>query len=615
MNTPEFKDAYASLLKAFVESPEEQYLAKAADLGREMVRASVPPEEIAEIHEEVIQRLAEEFPAKTLLESVQRISTPLMEMLMAYGLAFREQQDERERVHEALRESEQRMELALHGADLGTWDWDIETGDLTFNERWAEMLGYTLDEIEPHLNTWEKLLHPDDMPGVQEVLNAHLEGKTDFYETEHRLRHKSGEWVWVLDKGRVIERDAEGKPLRACGTHLDITERKRAEAEKEKLQAQLNQAQKMEILGQLSGGIAHDFNNLLTVICGYSDMLMPMLPANDPKRKMIDAIQEAGYQAAALTRQLLAFSRKQVLEPKVLDLKAVVSNVEKILRRLIGEDIRLTFVLDPTISPVKIDPGQLEQVIINLALNARDAMPRGGQLAIETVNAKLTVENCPPDCKPGSYVLLSVTDTGSGMTPEVKARIFEPFFTTKEPDKGTGLGLATVYGIIKQSEGHITVCSEPGQGTTFTIYLPQVRESLPSGKSLQGVHLMPHGNETALLVEDEDAVRTLAEHVLRRCGYTVLAAADGREAVRLAQSHQGPIHLLISDVVMPHIDGRVVAEQVAALIPGIKVLFVSGYMDDVVIRHGIVQAETPFLQKPYSPSQLAQKVREVLNRQ
>lgn len=405
----------------------------------------------------------------------------------------------------------------------------------------------------------------------------------------------------------LVARDREEQPVDASAAQ-DMTESKSRES-------QDPQAQKMEAIGQLAGVVAHDFNNLLTIICGYSDILIRMSHSDDPRMKPIEEIRKAGDRAKSLTHQLLAFSRKQVLEPRVLDLNMVVKNVETMLQRLIGEDIRLTAALDPTISLVKVDPGQLEQIIINLAVNARDAMPQGGSLTVETCNAEVNEAYCRehPGCQPGHYVMLSMTDTGCGMTPEVQAHIFEPFFTTKERGKGTGLGLATVYGIVKQSNGYIAVYSEPEQGTSVKVYLPQVREPLPTERPFREVGLIPHGNETVLLVEDDRAILAFAQEILESCGYSVITAADGREAVRLADAYREPIHLLVSDVVMPHMSGRLVAEQVATLKPGIGVLFISGYADDAVFRHGIVQSETHFLQKPFLPHQLAQKVREVLD--
>jgi CheY-like chemotaxis protein len=329
---------------------------------------------------------------------------------------------------------------------------------------------------------------------------------------------------------------------------------------------------------------------------------------------MLGEIKKAGERSAGLTRQLLAFSRQQVLAPRVFDLNAVVADTEKLLRRVIGEDVRLITRLDPGLGAVRADPGQVEQVLLNLAVNARDAMPTGGRLTIETWNVELDVADAQshPEARPGPHVLLAVSDTGCGMTPEVRDRIFEPFFTTKEPSKGTGLGLAVVHGIVRQSEGRIEVHSELGAGTTFRVYLPRAEKAMGGAKGDSRLRAVPRGTETILLVEDEDGVRALVSHVLRGCGYTVLEAGDGEEALRVVAAHTGPVHLLVTDVVMPGLPGPQVAERVVARHSGLRVLFVSGYTDDAVVRHGVRHGSVNFLQKPFSPAILAHKVREVL---
>jgi CheY-like chemotaxis protein len=371
----------------------------------------------------------------------------------------------------------------------------------------------------------------------------------------------------------------------------------------------------MEAIGRLAGGVAHDFNNLLTIINGYSDLLLGRLSPDDPSRNLVSEIYRAGERSAGLTRQLLAFSRKQVLAPRTLDLNAVVADTTSLLQRVIGEDVRLAAAPGRGLWPVRADVGQIEQVLVNLAVNARDAMPAGGKLTIETRNVELDEEYAAShaDARPGPYVLLAVSDTGHGMTPEVKARIFEPFFTTKEVGKGTGLGLATVYGIVKQSGGHVGVYSEIGLGTTFKVYLPRTE---PDGGIVRGQSQLlapPPGTETVLVVEDDASVRALTRHVLWQAGYTVLEAADGDEALRVGAGHAGPIHLVVTDVVMPGRAGREVAEKLAERHPTVRVLFVSGYTDDAVVRHGVLHERMNFLQKPFTPAGLARKVREVLD--
>jgi two-component system, cell cycle sensor histidine kinase and response regulator CckA len=403
-------------------------------------------------------------------------------------------------------------------------------------------------------------------------------------------------------------RNADGQLTHFVGVQSDVTARRH-------LEEQFRQAQKMEAFGQLAGGVAHDFNNLLTIINGYSDLLLDSLPAGDPSRSLVTEIHKAGERSAGLTRQLLAFSRQQILAPRVLNLNEVVTETDKMLRRLIGEDIRLTTTLDSALWAVQADAGQVEQVLLNLAVNARDAMSKGGRLTIETRNIELdeTYTRTHSDAKAGPHVLMSVTDTGNGMSPEVQARIFEPFFTTKGLGKGTGLGLATVFGIVKQSGGHVAVYSEVGVGTSFKVYLPRIEEESEVLKAPSRVLTPPRGSETILLAEDEAGVRKLASYILTECGYKVLEAADGNEAVRIALAHHEPIHLLITDVVMPGAGGRAVSAQIVSGHPEARVLYISGYTDDAIIRHGVLRDGVNFLQKPFSPFVLACKIREVLD--
>src|SRR6267143_7281160 len=383
-----------------------------------------------------------------------------------------------------------------------------------------------------------------------------------------------------------------------------------------KLEDQLVQAQKMEAVGQLAGGVAHDFNNLLTVIMSYSSMLLADMGANDAVRGDIQEISDAAQRAAALTRQLLAFSRKQVLQMRAVNVNAVVTDVEKMLRRLIGEDILLTTHLDPELALINADPGQLEQVLINLAVNARDAMPQGGDLTITTDNAELSDEHGERHlgAAPGSYIMLAVTDTGSGMTKDVQQRLFEPFYTTKGVGKGTGLGLATVHGIVKQSGGDVYVYSELGHGTTFKVYFPRLTK-VADVVMTTAEHraAAPRGHETILLAEDDEALRALGARVLNALGYQVLVARTGKEAIQIVADHKGPIDLIATDVVMPEMNGSQLVAKVLEARPGIRVLFMSGYTDDEVMRRGVIDGQTAFLQKPFTPDLLAHKVREVLD--
>jgi PAS domain S-box-containing protein len=385
--------------------------------------------------------------------------------------------------------------------------------------------------------------------------------------------------------------------------------------EQKRLEEQFRQAQKMEAFGSLAGGIAHDFSNLLTVIIGYSQFLLGRLSGDEVSHGFVSEIKKSADRATALTRQLLAFSRRQLLQPREIDLNTVVADMSKLLHRLIGEDVHLATRLDPQLHKVRADPGQVEQVILNLAVNARDAMPTGGNLTIETRNVHLdeSYASTHVDVRPGQYAMLAVSDSGLGMSPEVKARIFEPFFTTKEVGKGTGLGLATVYGVVKQSGGHVEVYSEQGKGTSFKVYLPRMGKPEPRLGSDSGSFVIPTGRETILLAEDETGVRMLASMALKARGYSVLEARDGREALKIAETYQGPIHLLLTDVVMPNLGGRQLAEQVAKLRPDTLVLYMSGYTDDAVVRHGVLQSNVCFMQKPFTPDSLSRKVREVID--
>jgi PAS domain S-box-containing protein len=423
------------------------------------------------------------------------------------------------------------------------------------------------------------------------------------------------ETTWRRKDGRVLSMQLSVRTIRSATGHVEYYETfARDITEQRRLQAQLVQSQKMEAVGRLAGGVAHDFNNLLTVITTSCDLLLEDLAAGDSKREDVEQVRKAADGAAALTRQLLAFSRQQVLTPQVVDLGDVVHGVEKMLRRVIGEDVDLVTVLGSDTGAVKADVGQLEQVLMNLAVNARDAMATGGKLTIETANVEHDPEYArEQDAAPVSrFVMLAVSDTGVGMDEGTKARIFEPFFTTKGPGKGTGLGLATVYGIVKQSGGFIWVYSEPGLGTTFKIYLPRVDAAATPSAAAPASAGAPRGTETVLLVEDADAVRAVTHQALARQGYTVLDAPNGAEALRIAADHPGPIHLLLTDVVMPGLSGRQVSDQLARLRPDTKVLFTSGYTDDAVVRHGVLESGIAYLQKPFTVDGLARKVREVL---
>lgn len=482
---------------------------------------------------------------------------------------------------------------------------------LFVNEAIGPITGYQPNELAGR-SWWETFFHGEARRQVDDLISLFQSGDVSHYEMA--LTAKNGATV-ILAVNSANRYGVNNGLEQIIGFGVDITDRRRAEDALRIKDEQLRQAQKMEAIGRLASGIAHDFNNLLTVINGYSELALSHERLGTELRQDLEQVKACGFKAALLTRQLLAFSRKQVLEPKVLDLNKLVGDIESLLRRIIGEDITLLSHLDPALKPLKVDPGQMDQVIMNLAVNARDAMPRGGRLLIETKNVQFddTYTRLHSYVKPGAYVMLAMSDTGEGMRAETRSRIFEPFFTTKEPGKGTGLGLSTVYGIVKQSGGSIEVYSEEGTGTTFKIYLPQNDDHTAASNELQARLDVLRGTETILLVEDDDMVRALARVMLERLGYAVLHANNGAEALRICLSHSGSIHLLITDVVMPGMSGRELAGRLLQQWPAIKVLYMSGFTDDAVILHGLVQAEHSFLQKPFSSSTLASKVRHVLD--
>jgi PAS domain S-box-containing protein len=511
---------------------------------------------------------------------------------------------ERERAAEALLESERAYRSTFDEAPVGIAHTSLDGRLLRVNARLSALLDYVPSDLLAIDRT--HLIHPDelleDSVGRQQV----LAGQVEQFAREGRLRTRSGAFISVAVTVS-LHRDSAGQPAYFISIITDISERRR-------LESQLRQAQKMEAVGRLAGGVAHDFNNLLTAILGFAAMLLEDLPPDDPNRSAIVEIQRAGQSAAALTKQLLAFSRLQILNPEVLDLNAVVRRIDALLQRVIGEDIDLVLRLAPRLDHISADAGQIEQVIMNLAINARDAMPTGGMLTIETATVELDRAHVVrhPGSRDGRHVMLAITDNGVGMTREVQAQIFEPFFTTKKRGDGTGLGLATVYGIVKQSGGWIWVYSEVGRGTTFKVYFPVTNQPArvePSADPQQPLG----GHETILIAEDQAEVRMVASAVLQRSGYTVLEAASGEEALAIVQGHAGPIHLLLTDVVMPAMSGRELAEGVKTLRPDIRVLYASGYADDAIVRHGVLDADVAFIQKPFTPHTLNAKVRDVLD--
>lgn len=502
----------------------------------------------------------------------------------------------------ALAESEQRFRQITESIDEVFWLADVTKSEMIYvSPAYEEIWGRPCESAYATPSSWLDSVHREDRDHVR---NAALKQAFENYDIEYRIVRPDGGVRWIHDRAFPIT-DSEGRVYRIAGVAEDITQRR-------ELEQQFRQAQKMEAVGQLAGGIAHDFSNLLTIITGYSQLGLSGLREEDPLRSNLKQIQKAALRAASLTRQLLAFSRRQVLQPRVLDLNQVISNVEGMLGRLIGADIQLETELDPHLDLVKTDPGQIEQVIFNLAINARDAMPQGGILTIETGNVLLdeVYAHKHPSVSPGWYAMIAVSDTGIGMDQETRSHIFEPFFTTKESGKGTGLGLATVYGIIKQSGGSIWVYSEPGRGSTFHIYLPRAEGTAAEPETVPVVS-SSHGSETILLAEDDENFRKLVREILDKNSYTVLEAKDADEAIKIAKESNQPIHILLTDVIMPHVMGPELAREVATHQPDIKVIYMSGYTDKAVQRCGVLDASVNFIAKPFAMETLLEKIRHV----
>jgi PAS domain S-box-containing protein len=509
---------------------------------------------------------------------------------------------------QALRAAEERMRFALENANIGIWDMDYTTGVVKWSDIIEAQYGLEPGTFGGTFEAFVKLVHPDDRESLLQTVEKAMRSGTDF-SVQHRAVWPDGNVRWLSGVGR-IRLGAHGEPLRGVGISIDNTER-------HNLELQFSQAQKMEAVGQLAGGIAHDFNNILTAIHGFTNLVIESFEPDDQRRSDLQEVIKAAERATTLTRQLLAFSRKQAIQPVAVDLNALVAGLHQMLQRLIGEQINLVTLFAPDLAIIRADPGQIEQIITNLVVNARDAMPLGGRVAIETANAKLddsyVMYHRP--VIPGSYVMVAVSDSGIGMDETTKQHIFEPFFTTKGPGKGTGLGLATVYGIVKQNDGYVWVYSEPGAGSTFKIYLPVATDqtlNVPSRDS--GRHAVLGGTETVLLVEDEDGVRSLARTILEKAGYRVVEAANASKAETLFADNPLRFGLVLTDVIMPGTSGPKLYERLVQLRSGLKVLYMSGYTDDEVLNRGHLKPGVDFLQKPFTAAELRAKVRSALDR-
>nr|WP_320010842.1 PAS domain S-box protein [uncultured Desulfobulbus sp.] len=521
---------------------------------------------------------------------------------------------ERRQAEEALRVGEERFRLAMEATKDGLWDWNIQENSVYYSPNYWAMLGYEGEEKPQDANVWMEMLHPEDRESVIAANTDCIEGRCESFIVEYRLRSRDGSWKWIQGRGKAAARDENGKALRMVGTHVDISERKQAEEEHATLEAQLLQSQKMESVARLAGGIAHDFNNMLMVVQGHADMAMLKRDPTDPDYHRFQAIRTIVDRSADLTRQLLAFARKQPIAPKLLNLNTTIENMLSILRRLIGEDITLTWLPEEELGSVKADPSQIDQILANLCVNARDAIAGVGTIIVETQNCSFDATYCAAHTGfvPGDYVRISVADNGSGMDKDTVTQVFEPFFTTKIVGQGTGLGLATVYGIVRQNDGFVNVYSEPGQGTVFTVYIPRVEESAHE-EVRETVVQTVGGTETILVVEDEPEILEMTKAMLEHLGYTVIASTSPHDAVHKSTVYAGNIDLVLTDVVMPEMNGRELVQRVLEEHPHAKSLFMSGYTADIIAHQGVLEQGIQFIQKPFSHTALANKVRMLLD--
>jgi two-component system cell cycle sensor histidine kinase/response regulator CckA len=529
--------------------------------------------------------------------------------LQAANSALVLQRRERKEMHAKLQDLEDKFRQLAEQSSEGFWFVEVNPLRVVYvSPAVEEIFGRPAQSFyqDPHL--WMASIHPDDQTRVLKKWEMAVGSQSPRFCEEYRVVRCDGSVRWVLSSGTALE-DDEGAVTRMSGIIQDVTERRA-------LEAQLRHAQKMETVGRLAGGVAHDFNNLLTVINGISDLALSALSPGDPLRQDLEEIRRAGESGALLTRQLLAFSRKQVLQPRVLCLNTVVMELTSMLVRLLHDDIDLVFTPGCDNASVCADAGQIEQVIVNLAVNARDAMPHGGTLTLATATVMLDepfARRHGVVLEPGPYILLTMSDTGSGMDEVTMARMFEPFFTTKGVGQGTGLGLSTAYGIVKQSDGVILASSGVGRGTSFSIYLPHIAQSAGHDRPLPTAASAPGGAETILLVDDNEGIRALASRILEKAGYRVIASSNGPKALSLLERHDGPVHLLLTDVVMPGMNGQALARRVRETRGGIKVLFTSGYIDDAIVHHGVLDEAGFFLDKPFTVAALIRKVRDVLD--
>ncbi|HMJ55654.1 MAG TPA: ATP-binding protein [Polyangiaceae bacterium] len=607
-----FAEQYAGGLDAYLAAPSDEALGRARALGELALANGIGSAQLVSLHAELVGRhaaFAEDGSA-----ALRRTSPFLAEALRAFDRELTELR----RAHAAVKHSAKQLDtLVTQGTEryramfddnpMPMWIYDCETLNFVLvNDAAVSHYGYSREEFTTM--TLADIRPPEDVTALRENV-----ARATRFDEGGVWRHRKKDGSILHVEVRAHEFEVGNRPVRLVLCN-DVTLRAHAEEALRKTEEQLRHAQKMEAVGRLAGGVAHDFNNLLSVILSYADLLLADLKPVEPMREEIDQIRKAAQRAADLTRRLLTFSRQQVIDPKIIDLNDVLEQMNKMLQRIIGGDVELVLLCARSLGRMRADRGSIEQVIMNLVVNARDAMPTGGKLTMETANVMIDEERARGHLgtSPGPHVMLAVSDTGVGMDRATQGRIFEPFFTTKETGKGTGLGLSTVFGIVQQSGGSIWVYSEPGRGTSFKVYFPCVDGAVDEVRSVERPATL-RGSETVLLVEDDEQVRAVARGILRRHGYRVLEARNGGEAMLLCESHDQPIHLLISDVVMPLMSGPELARRLAQGRPEMKVLCMSGYTDDSVVRHGVMDSDIAYLQKPITPEALTRKVREVLD--
>jgi two-component system cell cycle sensor histidine kinase/response regulator CckA len=614
MNQPPlgFAEQYARALDDYLARPSDKALEEARKLGERALADEMGAGQLASMHAEIVGQEAQSPHAEST--AVCR-AAPFLAATLA---AFDRELHELRRANAAMRQSSKQLDhLVTEGTEryramfddnpMPMWIYDRETlGFVVVNDAAIRQYGYSREEFANM--TLADIRPPEDIPALLENV-----ARAPRFDEGKIWQHRTKDGTLLHVEIRAHAFAISQRPVRLVLAN-DVSERVRAEEALRKTEDQLRHAQKMDAVGRLAGGVAHDFNNLLSVILSYAEILLGDLRPVEPMREEVEQIRKAALRAADLTRQLLTFSRHQVVEPKVIDLNDVLVNMDKMLQRIIGVDVEMLLLCGRSLGRVRADPGSIEQVIMNLAVNARDAMPQGGKLTMETANVTLDEESARTHLgtKPGPHVMLAVTDTGMGMDRATQARIFEPFFTTKEKGKGTGLGLSTVFGIIQRSGGSIWVYSEPGKGTSFKVYFPCVDEVVDAVRAQPPPRTL-RGTESVLLVEDDEQVRAVAGGILRRHGYSVIEARNGGEAMLFCEMHPDPVHLLISDVVMPLMSGPELARRLVSTRPEMLVLCMSGYTDDSVVRHGVMDSDIAYLQKPITPESLTRKVREVLD--